>query len=135
MDINVLYEEIADELTELSKMKVGDGEYKAAVDGVTKLMDRAIEFEKLERQDKENAEKREEAKAVNKFDQDLKLRQADEEQKDRLVRNCIAVAGIVVPVVVTIWGTVKSFEFEREGTITTTMGRGFINKLLPKGKI
>jgi hypothetical protein len=67
-----------------------------------------------------------------KNDEEFKRKQFEEEQLDRWIRNGIAVAGIVIPTLVTIWGTKKSFEFEKDGTITTIMGRGFINKLLPK---
>ena len=56
----------------------------------------------------------------------------EDEKKDRLIRNCISAAGIIIPSLLTIWGTFKTFKFEQEGTVTTIMGRGFINKLLPK---
>ena len=56
----------------------------------------------------------------------------EDERKDRLVRNGITIASIVIPTAVTIWGTLKSFKFEETGTVTTTIGRGFINKLIPK---
>ncbi len=117
--------EIDDEFEALSQIEVGTETYKTAVDGLTKLLDRAIEIDKLdiERQDRIEAQKREEQ---------FKLTQMEEEKKDRVIRNCLTAAGIVIPTVVTIWGTVKSFEFEKEGTITTIMGRGFIQKLLPK---
>ena len=120
-----LHAEIADELTELGKMDVGTEEYKVTVDGVTKLVDRAIEMEKL-------AAAKEEQLIERKFERELKLQQMREEKLDRYIRNGIAIAGIILPIGVTIWGTMKSFEFEKEGTITTIMGRGFINKLLPK---
>lgn len=120
-----LHEEIADELENLSKMDVGTEEYRITVDGVAKLVDRAIEMEKLAQSKADQIEDR-------TFERDLKLKQMREEKLDRYIRNGIAVAGIIIPVIVTIWGTKKSFEFEKEGTITTIMGRGFINKLLPK---
>lgn len=110
----MLHEEITEELNALSDMEFGTDEYKTTVDGIAKLMDRAIEMEKLNAED------------------EWKNKQAKEERKDRLIRNCMTAAGIIVPTVLTIWGTLKSFEFEKEGTVTTIMGRGFINKLLPK---
>ena len=72
------------------------------------------------------------AKEQAEFDKSLKDKQLEEEKKDRLIKNCIAVASIAIPSLITIWGTLKSFEFEKEGTVTTIMGRGFVNKLLPK---
>ena len=112
-----LEEEIVEELDTLKETSVGSDEYKVTVDGVAKLIDRAIEIKKLENEG---------------FERDLKLKQMDEDRKDRLVKNGLAVAGIVIPSALTIWGTLKSFEFEKEGTVTTIMGRGFINKLIPK---
>ena len=116
-----LYQEIEDEFQVLSEIKVGTDEYKSSVDGLTKLLDRAIEIEKHEAEMKE----REAERIAN----DIKTA---EEQKDRVVKNYISAGGVVLPLLVTIWGTLKSFKFEQDGTITTIMGRGFINKLLPK---
>ena len=116
-----LYKEIEDELQALTEIEVGTDEYKSSVDGVTKLLDRAIEIEKHEAEMKER-----EAERI------AKNIQVAEEQKDRVVKNYISAGGIVLPLLVTIWGTLKSFKFEKDGTVTTIMGRGFINKLLPK---
>lgn len=121
----LLHDEIKSELEELKKIELGSEKYKVTVDGLTKLVDKAIEMDKLNIEVQEKVESREN-------DNDLKLKQMEEERKDRFVRNGIAVAGIVIPTIVTIWGTIKTIEFEKEGTITTIMGRGFINKLLPK---
>ena len=116
-----LYKEIEDELQALNEIEVGTDEYKSSVDGVTKLLDRAIEIEKHEAEMKER-----EAERI------AKNIQVAEEQKDRAVKNYISAGGVVLPLLVTIWGTLKSFKFEQDGTVTTIMGRGFINKLLPK---
>ena len=116
-----LYKEIEDELQALNEIEVGTDEYKSSVDGVTKLLDRAIEIEKHEAEMKER-----EAERI------AKNIQVAEEQKDRVVKNYISAGGVVLPLLVTIWGTLKSFKFEKDGTVTTIMGRGFINKLLPK---
>ena len=121
----LLVEEVQDELDNLSDLELGSEEYKTTVDGLTKLIDRVIDIEKLESENKDKVENREN-------ENDFKLRQMDEERKDRWIRNGIAAAGVIIPSLVTIWGTVKSLKFEEEGTITTVVGRGFINKLLPK---
>ena len=126
MEINVLLnEEIVDEFKQLKGIDVGTDEYKTTVEGLTKLMDRAIEIEKLEHEqvDKQH---------LAELEEKLRDEQQKREERDRWIRFGMDVAGLVIPVAITIWGTVKSFEFEREGTITTIMGRGFINKLLPK---
>lgn len=122
---NQLHKEIQRDFEKLEEMEVGTDEHKVAVDEMTKLLDRAIEMEKL-------GAEREDRLVSNKLDEEYKRKQFEDERLDRWVRNGIAVAGIVIPTLVTIWGTKKSFEFEKDGTITTIMGRGFINKLLPK---
>ena len=122
---SLLRDEIQREFEKLNEMEVGSDQYKAGVDAAVKLVDRAIEMEKMDIDLNEKTKVRED-------DISLKVRSMDEERKDRLIKNGIAVAGLIVPTIVTIWGTLASFDFEKEGTITTIMGRGFINKLLPK---
>lgn len=121
---NLLEEEVKSQIEGLKDIEMGTDEYQAAVDGLTKLTDRVIKIRELD----ENADDKEDAR---KTEIALKLLQLEEEKKDRRTRNCIAVAGIVIPAALTVWGTVKSIKFEQDGTITTIMGRGFIQKLLP----
>ena len=109
-----LHVEIEDRLDKLSKLDSGTKEYAEAVDSVTKLIDRAIEIEKLE-----ESEIRTE-------------KQMKEEQKSRIVKNLIDVGGIVLPLAVTVWGAKASFKFEETGTITTGIGRKFMDKLISK---
>ena len=121
----MLHDEILNEFEELKKLEVGSDGYRAAVDGISKLLDRAIEYDKLDAECNE--------RSLNRgFEEDYKLQLAEDEKRDRRIKNGITIAGIVIPSVITIWGTIKSLNFEKEGTVTTIMGRGFINKLLPK---
>ena len=121
----LLHEEIQDGFDALSRMERGTETHKTTVDEVAKLFDKAIEIEKLEMEAKEREKARE-------IEASLKRAQMEEDRKDRRVKNGIAIGGIVLPLAVTIWGTFKTFRFEETGTITTMMGRGFINKLIPK---
>lgn len=126
MSIKTLLEvEIQDEFDKLANMEPGTDEHKATVDTVSKLMDRAIELEKLKAAAEDKATDR-------KFENELKLKQAADEKRDRIVKNIISGAGIVLPICLTIWGTVTSLEFEKESSVTTPIGRLFINKLLSK---
>lgn len=113
--------EIEDSFDKLVDMDKGSDGYVRTVDGVAKLLDKHIEIEK-QRTDAE----------VRKEECKLKLKQMDDDRKDRWIKNGLTAAGIIIPSIITIWGTIKSIEFEKEGTITTIMGRGFFNKLLPK---
>ena len=104
--------EIEDKFDELANLNPSSKEYSAAVDSVTKLMDRAIEIEKLEMTETQNE------------------KQLKEDRKSRLTKNCIDIGSIVLPLAVTIWGARASFKFEETGTITTSVGRKFMDKLL-----
>lgn len=119
--------EILDEIKELKSMKVGSDEHKAAVDSVTKLMDRAIELEKLEVE----TENRDIDRANDNY---YKEQEMKANKKDRIVKDIINVASIVIPTTLTIWGTFVTLKFEETGTVTTTAGRNFISKLFPKDK-
>lgn len=111
---DIIYEEIASLKEDLEGLKPDSKEYEIKANRLDKLMDKAIDMGKfnVEREDK--------------------LVEQDEEKKDRVVKNVINGLGIVLPLCVTIWGTKKSIQFEKDGTFTTIMGRGFIQKLLPK---
>jgi hypothetical protein len=122
---HLLYDEIETEFENLRTTEPGSEKYKVTVDGLTKLMDRAIEMEKV------NVDCEDKAK-IRENEQLMKQQQMNDDKKDRLVKNIIGAAGVVLPLLVTIWGTKVSLKFEEEGTFTTIMGRGFINKLLPK---
>ena len=121
---DLLEEEVKSQLEGLKDIEMGTDEYKATVDGIVKLADRAIKIKELDYDASDKIDARETEVAIKK-------QQMKEEKNDRIIRNGIAIAGIVIPTAVTIWGTIKSIKFEQEGTITTIMGRGFIQKLLP----
>ena len=104
--------EIEEKFDELAKLDPTTKEYSAAVDSVIKLMDRAIEIEKLESSETQNE------------------KQMEEDRKSRLVKNCIDVGSVVLPLAVTIWGAKASFKFEETGTITTSVGRKFMDKII-----
>jgi hypothetical protein len=120
-----LYDVINADFKKLKDNSLGSDARKAALDEVTKLMDRAIEIKKVDIDSKNKA-------ATLESEQLMRKQQMEDEKKDRLIKNIISVAGIVLPIGLTIWGTKVSLKFEEEGTVTTIMGRGFINKLLPK---
>lgn len=110
-----LHIEIEDRLDEISELKVTDKDYSMAVDSVTKLVDRAVEIEKLEASEAQNE------------------KQMKEERKARMIKNLIDVGAIVLPLGVTVWGACNSWIFEANGgMITTGAGRKFMDKLMSK---
>lgn len=121
----LLQDEIKDELQGLSTLELGSDQYKVTTDGIAKLMDRAIEMDKLN-------EELNERRANRNEDLALKYRQIDAEIRDRKIKNVIAVAISGVGTIVTIWGTLKTLKFEEVGTVTTMAGRNFINNLFKR---
>lgn len=111
----LLQEEISNEFAYLNGMEPGTEKHKTTVEGLTKLIDRSIEMEKI------------------KADSDERTKNQKEDQKDRWIRSSIDIAGILIPSCLTIWGTISTLKYDKEGVIPSTlMGRGFINKLLPR---
>lgn len=141
-----LAKEISDDLEGLDGMVLNSEEYKATVNDLTKLIDRAIELKKVDVDAEDKAAKRqmddivrlreislkEEQHKVELREISLKEEQLKHDKKDKVVGYIISAAGIVLPLIVTVWGTCKTLKFDQTDTITTSMGRGFINKLLPK---
>ena len=107
-------EDLVSEMEKLRMTPYDDKSYGTVSDTVSMMMDKKIEIEKF------------------KSEQLFREQQLKEDKKDRLIKNIIGAAGVVLPLAVTIWGTKVSLKFEEEGTFTTIMGRGFVNKLLPK---
>lgn len=140
---DLLEEEIRMEFDTLKSMEVGSESYKVTVDGLVKLIDRSNELAKLdfelvkfnsESEFKTNQSRMElEAKnEQSKKELEFKQKQFESDERNRLINSGISIAGIIIPAIITVWGTFKTLKFEKTGSVTTIMGRGFINKLLPK---
>ncbi len=118
-----LVEEFESELEELSKMEVGTDTYRATVDGVTKLADRIIEIDKIEKENSVQIDAQEQECAI-------KAQQLKDEKKDRFIKNCIAIGTFVGGVLVYSLAFIASTNFEREGTLTTEGGKSSLRQLL-----
>ncbi len=121
----LLHDEIVDELGGLNTLELGSDKYKVTTEGIVKLMDRAIEMDKLNKELDERQTNRNE-------DLELKYRQIDAEIRDRKIKNVITVVISGVGTIVTIWGTLKTLKFEEVGTVTTIAGRNFINNIFKR---
>ena len=117
--------EIRSEIEEVSKIEVGSDQHKVSVDSLAKLLDKHIELEKLEADAQEKYESR-------IAEQDLKREQIKNEKRDSIVKNVLTGVSVIGGFGLTVWGTCKSLKFEETGVVTSIMGRGFIQKLLPK---
>ena len=121
----MLHEEIENQFDGLEGIEIGSEAYRNAVDGLSKLMDREIEISKLQAEREDKLESR-------AIETRLKNRQLMDDKTDKIIRNGLTAAGLVVTAGLTVWGTLKTFKFEETGTITSSIGRGFIQRLTPR---
>lgn len=119
----LLHEEIESEFKELEKTQVGSDEYKASIDGISKLIDRSIEISKLEADIKNKEDTRE-------IETQLELKKQKDERRNKTIANVLTGTSIVSGIVLTVWGTLKTLKFEETGTVTTSAGRSFINGIV-----
>ena len=91
-------------------------------------------FEKMKRMEDGSESKKVEVVCVTKLiDREIEIKKAKDEKIDKIIRNTLSALGIILPLGVTIWGTVYTFRMEDDGlSPTTSMGRGFINRLFPR---
>ena len=113
--------EIESQLNVLAEMEFNSDDYRNGVECIAKLIDKRNEIEKIDLE----INKQESNKETEK-----ELKQ--DNRKNQIITHAISIGAIVIPVLVTVWGTCKTLKFEETGTVTTIMGRGFINKLIPK---
>lgn len=129
---NALNMVIGNLLAEMENTDVESERHKALVDAIAKLEDRALEIERIKNDAADKAAVRDRELKNDILEHNLKCEQMSEERVDRWVKNILTGLGIVLPIGLTVWGTKVSFKFEEEGTITTIMGRGFVNRLFGK---
>lgn len=122
---DLLRTEVEENLKNMKDLELGSKEYDSAVDSTCKLMDRVIAIDK-------NADDYDLKDKARETETNLKYDQIAKDKRNQMIQNGITVGSIVVSTAVTIWGTLASFKFEKEGTVTTILGRQFIGKLLPK---
>lgn len=116
-------DELENELEELSKLEVGSEQYKIAVDGITKLADKANEMDRIDIDNQDKAQ-------IRANDYELRLKQIDDERKDRFVKNCLTGVSIVTGVGVAVWGTLVSMRFEKEDSFTSLLGKKWVDKTI-----
>ena len=110
----ILDVEIEERSAKLAKLEPGTKEYTDTVEGLTKIVDRRIEIEKLEQAETQNEN------------------QLAEERKSRFGKMMIDVALGLAGIGVTIWGTRATFRFEETGTITTQAGKKIMDRIFRK---
>ena len=131
---DLLNEEIATEIQNLSELKAGSDEKSSAIDDLAKLYKLRIEENKSEWDADEKYYRRVMEGEANTKDDELKQKQLEEQVKERYFRVGVAAAELMVPLIFYgIWMR-KGFKFEETGTYTSKTFTGLINRFKPTKK-
>ena len=131
---DLLNEEIAMEIQNLSEFKAGSDEKSSAIDDLAKLYKLRIEENKCEWDADEKYDRRVMEGEANTKDDELKQKQLEEQVKERYFRVGVAAAELMVPLIFYgIWMR-KGFKFEETGTYTSKTFTGLINRFRPTKK-
>jgi len=131
---DLLNEEIATEIQNLSEFKAGSDEKSSAIDDLAKLYKLRIEENKSEWDADEKYGRRVMEGEANTKDDELKQKQLEEQVKERYFRVGVAAAELMVPLIFYgIWMR-KGFKFEETGTYTSKTFTGLINRFKPTKK-
>lgn len=128
----LLKTQIESETEALDEMEVGSEQYKIAVDGITKLTDRVIEIDKLEKDFDAKRESRILDERKFEFDKQTKQDEVKAEKKSKwmkIVREIALPAAQICTGLIVVY---HSFHFEKYGTITTSAGKLGVSKTISK---
>ena len=115
-------EEIAKEIGEISGMELGSEEYKATVDGSTKMTDRYIKLKEVELE-REKIE-------VELRKMDIDRERMDDERVDRRWKNGLAIGGTIIGAAITITSYAWAYIYEEKGSITSKPGNKALDRAL-----
>lgn len=115
-----LVDEFNSQMQEVHKIEVGTEQQKIAVESATKLADRIIELEKLEVQRELEISRRE-------IDESLKIDELRTDRRDKMIRNGVAIGGLVLAGVTAFITTKMELA---GGMHTTEAGKSSIRQLL-----
>lgn len=110
----LLTDEIEKLYDRLSTLSPDSKEYAAVEANLNKFMEQKLEIERLRASEIQNE------------------KQMKEERIFRIIKHLIDIGLGILPIMVTVWGVNASFEFEKEDTITSTVGRKFMDRLFSR---
>lgn len=124
--LEMLDKEIETIMNTMEDLALGTEEYKQAAETLAKLVDKRNEMVKIEY---DHLDK----KQSLQDETDLKLKQMEDDRKDRRVKNWLTGAKIFGGMGLTALGTYVTLNFERISNVTTIAGREFVKQLfVPK---
>lgn len=123
----MLGEEIKAGLSDLSSLETGSKEKSEAIDDLVKLYKLRIEETKTELDFEKEIDEHERSDQAKK-------EQLSEQVKDRYFKLGIAAAELVLPLMFYAVWMRRGFQFEKDGTYTSTTFRGLFNRFRPTKK-
>ena len=103
---SLLTDEICGQVNEISKLVVGTEESKTAINGAGILMDKLNDVQRLE----------------------IEREKAENERKDRKIKNGITIGTAVTGAFITIGASLLAYIYEERGTITSMPGRKSVDR-------
>lgn len=108
----LLQDEIREEIQAIGKMELGGDEYEKTVKGVTQLTDRLVKMKELEIE--------REKLDVEKQKVDVEIIKAEDEEKDRKIKNKITIGTAIGGAIITVGSVILNLISEEKGILTTT---------------
>lgn len=123
--VNLLDVTIEDLLNKLADLDPESKEYEAVNDNLGKLMKHKIEIEK-------HLSAEAQAEKQLKFNETQAEKKLRQERLTTIWKSVIEILLQLMALGVTVWGTILMFTFEEKGTITSAIGRKFIDKIVKR---
>ena len=98
----------------IESLTAGSEEYKAALEERDKLRNELIKLEQISQ------------------DNSVKLLQIESENRRENIRNGITIGTFTITTMISLYGLWKTFKFDEVATVTSTLGRGILNGVVPK---
>lgn len=99
---------------QIESLEIKDDNYELLLEERDKIRNELIKFEQADMEAKH------------------KQGQLEAENKREKIRNQITIGTFVVSTGVSVWAILRTFRFDETATITSTMGRGILNGVIPK---
>ena len=120
-----LWNDYNDAKSKLDGLSLDDKKAEVLIKEQDNIRNELIEYDK-------SVKELELKKQLSENDVKLKSKQLTTEQKNELMRNGIAIGTFLISTTVSIFTIVKTFRFDEESSVTSTMGRGVLNGVVPK---
>lgn len=120
-----LWNDYNDAKSKLNGLSLDDKKAEVLIKERDNIRNELIEYDK-------SVKELELKKQLSENDVKLKSKQLTTEQKNELIRNGITIGTFLISTTVSIFTIVKTFRFDEESSVTSTMGRGVLNGVVPK---